>query len=301
MSNWIKFLLPLTTILLIVWLGLTFISPIVAPKPGADFLKEIQGFKKDAVDFLTLMDKEGTIEIKKVDGGWQLEERKVLDLKVSELIDGIFSADKSFALVSLTPSRQEEFEVASTSARRLIFRDQSRKSLTVFVGKYSYPGNFIRIDDSNNIYLSPSVLDTLFGTDPQKFWDKIVLKIQTEKIRKFSVKKGKSTDTIIKEGDKYYVEKDKKELSLDKIKQYLDRLVLLQGDKIVTDKNEKSNYPKLLGEILVEASDQKETLRIYSGKTENLIERDSDGELFALPSARAAELVKLPTDFDKVR
>lgn len=298
MSNGLRYLLPGSLILFLTWVGLNFASLLTPSKINTNFLKENESIKKETVENVVLQDNEGRAEVIKANGQWRLEGRKVESSKIDEILDLFFNKENVFPLISQNQKSQEQLGVASSSARRLILKDKSQSTLTLIVGKYSFPGNFVRFGDSENIYLSPLVLDALLSPDPQDLWDKAVLRLARSEIKKLTLQKGSKTFKLHKEDDKFFLAEEKKEANPAKVNEYLTTLELLRGEKIITDKKEKKNYPQLLGKVSLETSNQKETLKIYSDKENDLLERTSDDELFTLPSSRSSDILKPQSEFE---
>ncbi len=298
MANWLKFLVPISFVLVLVWFGLNFVPRLTSPKINDDFLKETGDLKKETIENIIIRDEEGTAEVTKVNGEWRLDDRKVVSSKIDEILNSFFNPKNTFVLVSQNQNAQTELGVASPSARRVAVKDGKRNRVEFIVGNYSFPGNFVRIEGSGNTYLSPVVLEAITSSDPQNLWDKTIFAgLIKEAIQKITLKNAGLYYTIVKESDKFYLEKFRRELDASKVNEYLSTLENLRGDKIMVDKNEKKKYPKILGEIYLEAANQKETVKLYSGRSENLLERASDGELFTLPSSRTADLIKSQAEF----
>ncbi len=277
MKNWGKYLWPLLIILLALVLAQSlFKTNRFRPEISAEsFSQKTKDLKSDDFDAIFIRDNQGSLDLKKENGSWRLKERLVEEAKIANLYRLLFDDASNFEEISEKPDRYPEFGLASPAAKQLIFKTNGQEKLNLWLGKFSYPGNFIRLEPGPTVYLTGQNLEALTDTNPNSFWDKKVVRFAETDLVKLTVVRGKQTFALSKN--------------------LISNLILLKGDKILEDRTEKKKYPTLLGTLMVETADgQKETFKFYKGQNESLVERQSDGELLTLPTLTAESFLTEP-------
>lgn len=155
-----------------------------------------------------LKDKKKTILEKKA-GQWVIKTENNFPAKTEGLKD-FFKKAKELTnpqIVSVNPKKHKIYEVDEKNGLKVILKEKGGKTQELIMGKIAPSGYefYLRVDKGNNVYLADLDLKNFF--DNVDFKDLTILKLDTQKIKKITFKKGQEEFSLERKR-----EKDKKEV-----------------------------------------------------------------------------------------
>lgn len=301
MKNWTKILLPLSIILVGIVAGQAILQNKQAKPQKSGYLQTVSGISDSSLDGVEISEKNEKIVLNKENDVWKLGGKKADAGKINQLISIVLNKEGSnYELISQNPSRFDEFSVSSASAKKVVMKSGNVQKFTLFIGGSSYPGTFVRPENGNDVYLTAQSLGELVATDSQSYFDKTVVFLTKDAIKKITTSYGKRGFVLVKENNKWKFENSNKEPNEEKVNELTGNLGNFKADKVLEKTNDKKGYPQNLGSLLVELTDGKtESLNFYKGATDVLIIRKSDGQLFTVSEPIVKNILKQESDLIK--
>ncbi|MCL5004320.1 MAG: DUF4340 domain-containing protein [Patescibacteria group bacterium] len=291
MKNWGRFLLPLIIILAAILAAQQIYHYKFETKASSGYNQATADFKTGDIDQIEIKDSQSNLKLNHNDAPWTVLDKPADEIKINQLLTAFFPKNNQYELVSGNPGKLSQFGLDSANVKTIVFHFKSGRSFTVLSGNYSTPGNFLKIDGDNRVYLSDQSLSSLISTDPQSYFNKRLLTLKSEDIKKISVSGPSTSYTLELTGGDWQMIGEKQKVNGDKINSFISSLTSLAADKLVLDQNIKNSYHGAAQAVeITETNNKTQTLKFTAGQSDYLIER-SDGQLFTVSSPLVKDLV----------
>lgn len=258
-------------LLLALFLGIWLVRSYI-PKGNADvktYNEWWSGLKPDSVTGLTVAVDEKVAALQKISGQWQVGEipadKETLDELLTNLLEPV-----GITIVAVTVAQHEQLGVASGSAVLTLKTDTTEKA--VRLGNPTTSGRYIRLGDSDTVYLIPKLPAKAASADENDWIDKTITKISEDGMAKLTFNDGNKKLVLVKREGQWYEEG--KEMPLDKtvFSAAIASLSSLITQGLVTDE-ERINYPTGAGvTVTIEKSEGEPViLAFFPGEADALI------------------------------
>jgi len=300
MKSWTTYLIPVFIILTGVVVGQKILQNNQSKPAKSGYLQAVAGISESSIDNLVISDDKGTLTLNKQNGTWKLDGKNADQQVVNNIISVILDKNGgNYELVSQNPGRFSDLSVGDASAK-VTLKSGNVEKLTLIVGSSNYPGTFVRPQKENSVYLTSQSLGEISTAQRQNYFDKAVLNLTQDKLSKIDVNYKAESYTLTKSENKWKLEKSNKEVDESKMSSFLRGLESLKADKVVESAAEKNNYTQKYGSLKIETTDGKsETVDVYKGKSDLLLQRKSDGQMFTSSQSLVDSFLKQSRDLTK--
>lgn len=282
-SNTIKLLL-IVFLVVVGLIALNIYLPKLRRQPSL-YQKKIASIDKNSISTIEISKKEKSVTLKKQDNLWKINDKKANSASVNSLLAGFFSDNTE--LISETNRQHENLELTEEKATKVKLDDK----LSFLVGKSGAGGLYIRFADSDAVFLAKDLSTSDVSTDANDWYDKTIVEIDSNKIKKLTFKKPSETFTVVKdEQNNWKFEENDKKVNQEKIRSISSSLSLLSARSLAeaADLSNYSNYPDSPDLTLtLDYNSQTETLKFYGSDDDYLVSRASDKENFIISSITA--------------
>jgi hypothetical protein len=292
MSNKNLKLLFIVLIALVGLLGWKLYTPKVSPQ-ASPYQEKTKNVDVQSVQSIEISSNSEKLELKKEDGIWMVNDKKVDVSKVNNLFSTLIP-ENAPDLIAQTDKRHQEFELTDDLATRIKFGDK----LIIFTGKYSSPGIYARFDGDPTVYLLKNAPP--ISTSASSWYDKIILSFDQTKATKITFRKGSVITILTKQGDQWSKGAENGEIEKDKVDTMLSQASSLTAQSLFDATEEGGVYPKEANLVFTfEYDDKSETLEFSEGDSDYLVKRRSDDEQFIVSEGSIASLISFPSDILK--
>lgn len=300
MKNWIKLFLPLAIVLAGIAVGQQLWQNKQNKQSISGYRQTVSVIPEKEIDQVLIVDQKGSLAFINQGNIWKLAEMKADDEKIKSIISIILDSDGSnYDLISQNPNKFNDFKVSSDSAKIILKKGDSEK-LNVVIGSNSYPGNFIRLNKENNVYLTTKSLGEISTGDRQNYLDKSVYSGRRDNLKRISIAIEKEKYILTKVDGKWRMENSSQTIDESKLNELLGNLENLKADKVLENSSEENDYKQNYGSLVLETSDGKgETIEVFQGKSGFMLSRKSDGQHFTSPQATIDGVLKTPKNLLK--
>jgi len=247
-----------------------------------------------AVNKLEITSETGEVTLEKQAGRWMLVNPIKYPADENTVASALAQA-KSInlkGLVSSNPDKQSLFKVDSTATLVKVY-EKGSESAAFRVGKPSstFSETYVRLDNSNDVYLAEGILSSVFSRQPKEWRDKTIYKTDQTGITEVKLQHGDTTVNLAFRDSLWFVDRDSAVQS--NVTSFLSSLSNFQADEFID--SAITRLPKLTATIDVLGSQ----IRFYYNKdaSKYYVQTSGSAQWFEIQPWRASQVLKRKKDF----